>query len=397
VAVLWIDLNKFKQTNDVHGHVAGDAVLKEVALRLSGRLRESDTIARMGGDEFMAVLQGVTGRADAERVAEQLLLSLAAPIPFQQIMLAASASIGISMYPEDGESADLLERNADMAMYEAKFGHHGVRVFSPALDIVLSERRELAKAMAEALETGGFVLHYQPQYGLGGDLAGFEALLRLPHPVMGMIPPARLIPVAEESEMIFTLGKWVIREACRQSLRWQSAGHRPVTMAVNISSMQFARQDFADHVAEVLTETGLDPQLLELELTESVMVKDFAESTKQLQRLKRLGVSIAVDDFGTGYSSLQQLNRTPITELKLDRSFVRRMSTHPKALSIVESMIDLSSKLKLKTVAEGIDSEWQRNRLAELGCETGQGFLFAKPLDHETFEAWCREKESIAA
>lgn len=384
VAVLWIDLNKFKQTNDVHGHNAGDAVLKEVAIRLSGRLRDCDTIARMGGDEFMAVLEGVTDRADAERVAEHLLLSLSTPISFQQLMLSASASIGVSMYPEDGDSADLLERNADMAMYEAKFGHHGVRAFSPALDVVLSERRELARAMNEALDTNGFVLHYQPQYGIRGNLAGFEALIRLPHPVMGMISPGRLIPVAEESEMIITLGNWVLREACEQSLRWQRAGYRPIPIAVNISAMQFAREDFADQVAEVLTETGLDPQFLELELTESVMVMDFVESTKQLQRLKRLGVSIAVDDFGTGYSSLNHLHRLPIDRLKIDRSFIEAINEPNGTLPIVESIIDMAHRMGMLVVAEGVETQQQMQTLCRHNSDLLQGYLFSVPVDADS-------------
>ena len=406
VAVLWIDLNKFKQTNDVHGHLAGDAVLKEVALRLSDRLRESDTIARMGGDEFMAVLEGVTDRADAERIAKSLLQSLIAPIPFQRLMLSASASVGVSMYPEDGDSADLLERNADMAMYEAKFGQHGVRAFSPALDVILSERRELARAMAEALETGGFALHYQPQYSMRGSLVGFEALIRLPHSTMGMISPGRLIPIAEESEMIYALGAWVLKQACEQSLRWQSAGLRPIPVAVNISAMQFVRQDFADLVAEVLRETGLDPKLLEIELTESVMVKDFVESEKQLKRLKSLGISIAVDDFGTGYSSLNQLHRLPIDRLKIDRSFIEALNEPRGTLPIVEGIIAMAHRMGLVVVAEGVETEEQMQTLCCHDCDLLQGYLFSVPvdadsaallIDHKDFDMRSRERLIVGA
>ena len=248
VAILWIDLDKFKQTNDVHGHLAGDAVLKEVAQRLSRRFRASDTIARMGGDEFMAVLEEVEHRASAERIAEGLLSELALPIEFEGLLLNTSASIGVSMYPEDGDSADQLQRNADMAMYEAKFGRHGVRTFSAELDKALSERRALEEAMTAALEHGGFELHYQPQYGVAGELAGFEALLRFPHPVLGMISPMRLIPIAEESQMIVALGSWVLREACRQNMRWQSLGYRGVPVAVNISATEFVLPDFAERL-----------------------------------------------------------------------------------------------------------------------------------------------------
>jgi len=285
------------------------------------------------------------------------------------------------MYPEDGDSADLLKRNADMAMYEAKFGRHGVRAFSPSLDKVLSERRELGRSMVEALDTGGFALHYQPQYGMHGNLAGFEALLRLPHPIMGLVSPAHLIPIAEESEMIIALGKWVIKEACLQSLRWQALGHRPLPVAVNISAMQFVRQDFADQVAEVLTETGLNPELLELELTESVMVKDFVESTKQLQRLKRLGVSIAVDDFGTGYSSLNQLHRLPIDRLKIDRSFIQALNEPRGTLPIVDSIIAMAHRMGMLVIAEGVETQQQMETLCGQGCDLLQGYLFSVPVN----------------
>ena len=380
VAILWIDLDKFKQTNDVHGHVAGDMVLKTVAERLSKRFRESDMVARMGGDEFMAVLEGVTDRLDAEEAGRDVIRELAGPIAFQEVMLHIDASVGISMFPQDGETADLLERNADMAMYEAKFGRHGVRVFSPALDSMLSERRELERAMAHALEHGGFALHYQPQYRRDGRLAGFEALLRLPHPVLGTVSPARLIPIAEENHMIVALGCWVLREACSQSRRWHDQGYPGIPVAVNISATQFVREDFADQVAEALRETGLEPGLLELELTESVMVRDFAESAKQLDRLKRLGVRIALDDFGTGYSSLNQLHRLPIDKLKIDRSFIQSMNEPRGTLPIVESIITMAERMGMCVVAEGVETSEQMTTLHERGCDLLQGYLFSVPV-----------------
>jgi EAL domain-containing protein (putative c-di-GMP-specific phosphodiesterase class I) len=334
----------------------------------------------MGGDEFMAILEGVADRAAAQAIAEQLLRTLTAPIPFQQLMLSTAASIGVSMFPEDGGSAELLERNADMAMYEAKFGNHGVRVFSPALDSILSERRELEKAMAHALDTDGFALHYQPQYGKHGDLGGFEALVRLPHPVLGMVSPARIIPIAEESEMIVALGNWVLKEACKQSIRWQELGYPPVSIAVNISAMQFVRRDFADEVAEILKQTGLRPELLELELTESVMVKDFAESTKQLQRLKSLGISIAVDDFGTGYSSLNHLHRLPIDRLKIDRSFIQSLNEPNGTLPIVESIISTAHRMGMLVIAEGVETQQQKETLFRNDCDLLQGYLLSVPL-----------------
>jgi diguanylate cyclase (GGDEF)-like protein len=380
LAVVWIDLDKFKQINDVHGHVAGDAVLKAVAARLSGRCRETDTVARMGGDEFMAVLEGVTDRAAAEQVARELLHDLAEPIPFQELMLSTGASAGISLFPDDGDTADQLQRNADLAMYEAKFGHFGVRSFSPALKSVLTERRELEIAMLRALEEGGFALQYQPQYGKDGRLSGLEALLRFHHPEMGMVSPARFIPIAEESQMIVALGEWVLREACRQSRRWQRAGLPPVRIAINISAVQFVRPDFADQVANALEESELPAALLELELTESVMVKDFEESSRQLKRLKRLGVSIALDDFGTGYSSLNQLHRLPIDRLKIDRSFVQAMLEPEGTLPIVESIIAMAHSMGAQVVGEGVESQQQMETLRMIGCDFLQGYLLSRPV-----------------
>jgi diguanylate cyclase (GGDEF)-like protein len=380
VAILWIDLDKFKQTNDVHGHLAGDAVLKEVAQRLSRRFRESDTIARMGGDEFMAVLEEVDQRSSAARMAEDLVRELALPIEFQGLMLNAAASIGVSMYPEDGSTADQLQRNADMAMYEAKFGRHGVRMFSPELESTLTERRSLEEAMTDALANGGFELYYQPQYRLGGELAGFEALLRFPHPILGMISPIRLIPIAEESQMIVALGSWVIREACRQSMRWQEEGYGRVPVAVNISAMEFVLPDFANRVAEALEETGMPADLLELELTESVMVKDFDESARQMERLKKLGVRIALDDFGTGYSSLNQFHRLPIDRLKIDRSFTQALSETNGSLPIIEGIVAMAHRMGVRVVAEGVETLEQMRTLRGVGCDMLQGYLLSQPL-----------------
>lgn len=380
IAVLWIDLNKFKQINDMHGHAAGDSVLRQIAERLSKRLRESDTVARMGGDEFVAVLEGIPGRADAQGVAGALLETLKLPVEFEDLQLSVTASIGISLFPEDGDSADELERNADLAMYEAKFGNHGTHAFTPILNQALSARRELEGEMASALEHGGFELHYQPQCDREGRVAGFEALLRFTHPTLGVVPPSRLIPIAEESQMIIPLGTWVLREACRQNRQWQLEGHPPVRVAVNISSMQFAREDFADRVAEVLEETGLSPVFLELELTESVVVKDFAESTQQLQRLKRLGVSIAIDDFGTGYSSLNYLNRLPIDRLKIDRSFIQVLHEPNSTLPILEAIISMAKNMELGVVGEGVETEEQRSMLCLKGCDLLQGYLFSRPV-----------------
>lgn len=380
IAVLWIDLNKFKQINDVHGHAAGDSVLRHVADRLLKRLRDSDTVARMGGDEFMVVLEDIPGRADGQRVAETLLDTLKLPVAFQDLEPTITASIGIALFPDDGDSADELERNADLAMYEAKFGNYGTRTFSSVLNQALIDRRELEQEMAAALEHGGFELHYQPQCDQNGRVAAFEALLRFTHPTLGVVPPSRLIPIAEESQMIISLGTWVLREACRQNRRWQLDGYPPVRVAVNISSMQFAREDFADSVAKVLEETSLAPEFLELELTESVVVKDFTESTRQLQRLKRLGVSIAIDDFGTGYSSLDYLHRLPIDRLKIDRSFIQVLNAPNSTLPILEAIISMAKNMELGVVGEGVETDEQMAMLCLKGCDLLQGFLYSRPV-----------------
>ena len=408
IAVLWIDLNKFKQINDVHGHAAGDSVLRQVAERLSKRLRESDTVARMGGDEFMVVLENIPGRADGQRVAQTLLDTLRQPVAFQDLQLSITASIGIALFPDDGDSADELERNADLAMYEAKFGNYGTRTFSSVLNQALIDRRELEQEMASALKHGGFELHYQPQCDQSGRVAAFEALLRFTHPTLGVVPPSRLVPIAEESEMIISLGTWVLREACRQNRQWQVEGYPPVRVAVNISSMQFAREDFADRVAEVLEETGLAPEFLELELTESVVVKDFTESTRQLQRLKRLGVSIAIDDFGTGYSSLNYLHRLPIDRLKIDRSFIQVLNAPNSTLPILEAIISMAKNMELGVVGEGVETDEQMAMLCLKGCDLLQGFLYSRPVSADRakfllqagplYELMLREDElSVAA
>ena len=380
VAVLWIDLDKFKQINDVHGHAAGDAVLKQVADRLAIRLRDSDTVARMGGDEFMAVLEDIPNRAEAHAVAGALHEILGPPVEFHDLRLSIAASIGVSIFPEDGDSADALERNADLAMYEAKFGNHRTRSFSPTLMQAVSDRRELEVEMAHALEHGGFDLHFQPQCDASRRVAAFEALLRFTHPTLGVVAPSRLIPVAEASQMIFPLGNWVLREACRQNRKWQLEGYPPVRIAVNISAMEFAREDFAENVARVLEETSLLPEFLELELTESVVVQDFAESTRQMERLKRLGVSIAIDDFGTGYSSLNYLHRLPIDRLKIDRSFMQVLNEPSSSLPIIEAIISMAQNMGLTVVAEGIETAEQLSLLYSKGCDLFQGYLFSRPL-----------------
>jgi len=390
MAVLWIDLNRFKQINDQYGHPVGDAVLQQTAERLSGRLRSSDTLARMGGDEFMALIEGTSSRETAEAIAKDLLESLALPMQIEELELNISASIGISLYPEDGQTGDSLSHHADQAMYAAKFGCYGVRSFSPEMDREPAERRELEEELHQALEAGGFTVAYQPLCLPDGSLKGFEALLRFCSPRLGNVPPCDFIPIAEETQLIVPLGEWVLREVCRQNREWQVAGHPAASIGVNISALQFARDDFADTVAQILAETGHPAEMLVLELTESVVMNDFAESARQMERLKRLGVRIAIDDFGTGYSSLNYLHRLPIDVLKIDGSFMENLNEVDGTGPIVEAVLSMAHTLGLRVVAEGVETAEQLNTLHRGGCDLIQGYFFSRPLEPAAAAAFLR-------
>lgn len=387
IAVVWIDLNRFKEINDRYGHPVGDAVLQQAAQRLSARLRASDTLARMGGDEFMAVVEGVRSRAEGEKTASDLLQVLASPMQIAELQVVVSASIGIAFYPEDGKTVDSLAQHADQAMYAAKYGSHGVCSFSPDMDRDPAERRELETELKHALEFGGFTIAYQPMCRPNGALDGLEALLRFSSPRLGNVPPSHFIPVAEEGKLIVPIGEWVLREVCRQSREWQKAGGHGLPIAVNISALQFAREDFADTVAEILTETGMPGRSLVLELTESTVMRDFHESARQMKRLKRLGVRIAIDDFGTGYSSLSYLHRLPIDVLKIDRSFMETLNEPEGTRPIVEAVVSMAHTLGLLVVAEGVETAEQLDTLHLCGCDIIQGYLFSRPLQKDMVAA----------
>ena len=380
MAVLWIDLDRFKQINDQYGHPVGDAVLQQAAERLSARLRSCDTLARMGGDEFMALIEGTSSREAAEALAKDLLESLALPMQIEELELVVSASIGVSIYPEDGQTGDSLSQHADQAMYAAKFGCCGVRSFSPEMDREPAERRELEMELNQALENGGFTVAYQPLCLSDGSLRGFEALLRFCSPRLGNVPPCDFIPIAEETQLIVPLGEWVLRESCRQGREWKDAGLPAASIAVNISALQFARDDFADTVAQILEETGHPAEKLVLELTESIVMHDFTESARQMERLKRLGVRIAIDDFGTGYSSLSYLHRLPIDVLKIDRSFIETLNEADGTGPIVEAVLSMAHTLGLRVVAEGVETAEQLDTLRQRGCDVIQGYYFSRPV-----------------
>ncbi len=396
VGVLWIDLDKFKEVNETYGHPAGDFVLREIAHRLITRMRRGDTVARMGGDEFMVVVERMEGRENAEHVAAELLQILAQPIQMGENQLSVTASIGVAAYPGDGDSADVLEQRADLAMHDAKFGGLGLSTFRPVLIEGHAERALLEAGMRRGLEEGAFSLVYQPQCFPSGKLVALEALLRFNHPQLGSVPPARLIPIAEETQLILPIGRWVLKEVCRQLRAWQHAGYEVVSVAVNISAIQFARNDFSDEVAEILAEAGVPPSLLELELTETLVMRDYAESIRQMRNLKDLGVRIAIDDFGTGYSSLSYLHRLPIDTLKIDRSFVEMITEPEGTRPIVDAVISMAQAFGLRVVGEGVETVGQMEALCNGGCDMIQGNLFSRPVPGDQTLQFLRHGQVMA-
>ncbi|MEO8197637.1 MAG: EAL domain-containing protein [Thermoanaerobaculia bacterium] len=387
VAVLFLDLDGFKHINDSLGHSIGDKLLQSVAGRLVESVRAPDTVSRQGGDEFVVLLSEVDRWEEVAIAARRMLQTLAEPHSVDQHDLHVTASIGVSIYPEDGQDAETLIKNADMAMYQAKAdGRQGVKFFKPAMYRRAAERQSIEESLRRALERDELTLHYQPKVHLGtGAITGAEALLRWTHPVRGVVPPAEFIHVAEDCGLVLPIGKWVLREACRQARAWVEAGLPATTMAVNISAVEFASEHFLAGVFATLEETGLDPRLLELELTESVLMKRAEATESILKALRRRGVKLAVDDFGTGYSSLSYLRRFPIDGLKIDQSFVRQISTTPEETSIVTAVISMGRSLKLRVVAEGVETPEQAAFLQAHQCEEAQGFLFSRPVPPPEF------------
>jgi diguanylate cyclase (GGDEF)-like protein len=390
VAVIYVDLDRFKYINDTLGHHVGDMLLKEAALRMQGAVRKSDTLARTGGDEFVAVLFGIDTQYDAEIVADRIVEAMREPFDVRGHELFTSASVGLSLFPRDGEDAASLHQHADIALYEAKNrGRNRFQIFARAMDSASHERLEIENHLHRALDRGEFLLHFQPQFQLpSGDLSGVEALLRWNHPKWGIVPPNRFIPVAEETGLIIPIGVWVLREACRQHQAWRRAGHPPMSMAVNISAIQFMRSNLAEKAAEVLAEYAMEPRYLELELTEGVLMRDTDDSARQIADLRKLGVRIAIDDFGTGFSSLNYLQRLPIDDLKIDKSFVQGIDKGPGARSLVQAIVGLAHGLQVTATAEGVETEKELEILRVLGCDRAQGFLLGRPTPAEHWDFW---------
>ncbi|MDP1655067.1 MAG: EAL domain-containing protein [Hylemonella sp.] len=382
VALLFLDLDSFKSINDTLGHHCGDALLKAVAERLKECVRDTDTISRQGGDEFLIVLRDLPDTDVAAEVMIKIMDCLQAPLVTHGNEITTTVSMGATVFPEDGTDFETLLKKADLAMYRAKeAGRNTYRFFDEAMNAESVDHLQLLGGLRRALERHEFMLHYQPQIDLAsGKVIGVEALLRWQHPELGLIEPQRFIPVAEESGLIVPIGQWVLFEACRQAMAWQQAGLPPLTMAVNFSGVQFKRGDVEQSVRRALQESGLAPALLELELTESILIQNVDGVLASLQNLKQLGVQLSIDDFGTGYSSLAYLKRFDIDRLKIDRTFVRDLATDPDDAAIVRAIIQMAHSLSLRTIAEGVETEDMLTQLRTFGCDEVQGFLFARPM-----------------
>ncbi|MCW7539247.1 EAL domain-containing protein [Aquabacterium sp. A7-Y] len=388
VAVMFLDLDRFKSVNDTLGHSAGDRLLQQVAQRIKSCLRSSDLVARQGGDEFAVALCGATPDS-AGAVAQKILKAFNHPFLVDRQELYSGTSIGLSFFPVDGRDVDTLLKQADVAMYLAKEqGRGNYQFFRSQLGVMAQDRLDFEGRLRAAAGRGELRLHYQGQFDLqSGALLGFEALVRWQHPQLGLLSPDRFIPTAEEIGAIVPIGEWVLRSACLQWHEWSAGGRRPLQMAVNISVRQLREPDFVDVVCRVVRETGMDPASLELELTETGLMTDADLSTGILERLKAQGFRLSIDDFGTGYSSLAYLNRFSIDTLKIDRSFVREIGSARDSTAIVQAIGALGKAMRLKVVAEGVETQAQADFLREQGCPVAQGYLFSKPLPPEAARA----------
>ncbi|HUV04279.1 MAG TPA: EAL domain-containing protein [Armatimonadota bacterium] len=387
LAVMFLDLDHFKLINDTLGHSVGDQLLKQVAQRLTASVREADTVARMGGDEFIAIVADISESEDATVVARRVLETLSQPFLLSGQEIFISASIGVSMYPSDGADPETLVKNADAAMYRAKeHGSNRCLFYTEDLGAVASERVKLQSGLRRALERGEFLLHYQPRVDLKtGEMLGAEALLRWQHPELGLLAPAQFIPLAEETGDIVPIGEWVLRTACAQNKAWQEAGFSLVDIAVNVSAVQFQQGDLVAAVKGALDETGLEPCYLSLELTESILMRNPETAATVLRDLKEVGVQISIDDFGTGHSSLSYLKRFPTDAVKIDQTFVKDITSDPDDAAIAGAMVAMAHSLSLKVVAEGVETLGQLAFLRSLNCDEMQGYFISRPVPADEF------------
>jgi diguanylate cyclase (GGDEF)-like protein len=400
LALLFVDLDRFKQVNDSLGHAVGDALLQSVAERLRSCVRRSDTVSRHGGDEFLVLLSHVKHAEDAVLSADKMIAALMAPHRVLDFDLIGTASVGVSVYPDDGQTAETLISASDAAMYHAKQnGRNNRQRFRAEMNTRSADRQLVERSLRGAAERDELVLHYQPMIDLEARaMTGIEALVRWRHPERGLVWPREFVPIAEESGLIVPIGRWVLRQACCQARAWQDAGLPAMPIAVNVSATEFRARGFLEHVRIALEEARLEPRYLEFELTESVLMEDAASTISLLRGLKDMGVQLAVDDFGTGYSSLSYLSRFPIDILKIDQSFVQAITADPNAAAIVSAVINMGSSLHQRVIAEGVETREQLAVLQAHHCAEGQGFYFSPPVSAEEFaELLANSKEPAPA
>jgi diguanylate cyclase (GGDEF)-like protein len=407
VAIFFIDLDRFKQVNDTMGHSIGDKLLQECAARLTQSIRKYDhltrdnpiqpfsSVARLGGDEFTIILDDLILSQDAAKVAQRINEELATPYILEGLEVIMTASIGISIYPDDGRDINSLIKNADTAMYHAKEqGRNNFQFYTREMTATAFEKMKLENHLRRALERGEFTLDYQPQVDVvSGKITGLEALIRWRSPELGLVPPASFIPLAEETGLISRIDEWVIFKACAQMMIWEEAGLQPVRIAVNVSGKHFLRDKFIEAISNIIATAGIRPHNLELELTESVFMNFNEETIATLNALKEMGLSLSIDDFGTGYSSLAYLKRFPITTLKIDQSFVREVTTDTDSAAIVTAIVAMARGLQMKVIAEGVETKEQLNFLRDLDCHNMQGYLFSRPQDAESIGQMLREEK----
>jgi len=397
VALMYLDLDHFKHINDSLGHAVGDKLLQAAAERLRENVRQSDTVCRQGGDEFVVLLSEVEGAGDAARSAGKLIDAMGEPYAIGEHRLHVTQSIGISIYPEHGRDVETMLRNADTAMYHAKRkGRNNFQLFAPEMNVRAVARQSIEVALRDALDDDGLVLHYQPKVNIAtGAITGAEALVRLRRPGHALMYPTAFVPIAEDCGLILPIGRRVLSQACRQAAAWLNAGLDVGQIAVNVSAIEFHGKDFLAGVRAILQESGLDPAHLEIEMTESGLMQDTQPTIDVLHGLKDLGAQIALDDFGTGYSSLSYLQRFPIDTLKIDQSFVRDIGSGGDASLLVNAIIAMGKSLRLRVVAEGIETSAQRSYLQLQGCTEGQGFYFGRPVDAAGFSALLAARQGL--
>ncbi|MCC6543301.1 MAG: EAL domain-containing protein [Nitrospirae bacterium] len=387
-AILYIDLNRFKIINDTLGHTVGDEVLKEVASRLNRFIRARDTMARLGGDEFIMIFPEVNTTEDVSKLVDRVFAVLEPPIKLKEHEYTATASIGVSIYPEDGTDLETLIRKADAAMYKAKGEkQNSCQLYTANMHVVSIERLKMEEKLRRAFGNNEFLLHYQPQLDIDkGEIIGIEALVRWDDPKLGLIPPGKFIPLSEETGLIIPLGKWIAETACRQSKAWQDKGLNPAVISINVSRLQFKKKDFLNSIRQNINETGIDPTLLEIEITESIIMDDAETTFNLLNQLRETGVRIAIDDFGIGYSSLAYLKNMPIDILKIDQSFVNNITEDENSRAICHAIIAMADSLHVDVIAEGVETMEQLLMLRDLNCKKVQGYLISKPVPANDFE-----------